>query len=66
MALWSMRTPDQVKRDFVDQWLAKANQDLFSASILLKGEPVSLEAAAFVSARDYAHVSLGSSKITDH
>ena|SRR5438309_1673401 len=47
MALWSMRTPDQVKRDFVDQWLAKANQDLFSASILLKGEPVSLEAAAF-------------------
>ena len=42
-----MRTPNQVKRDFVNQWLDKANQDLISASTLLKGEFTSFESAAF-------------------
>jgi len=33
-----MRTPDQVKRDFVRQWTDKAQEDLRAAEVLLEGE----------------------------
>ena len=33
-----MRTPEQVKWDFVQQWLGKAQQDLRAAKVLLSGE----------------------------
>ena len=33
-----MRTPEQVKWDFVQQWLGKAQKDLRAATILLNGE----------------------------
>lgn len=33
-----MRTPEQVKWDFVQQWLGKAQQDLRAATVLLSGE----------------------------
>lgn len=32
-----MRTPDQVKWDFVHQWLGKAQRDLKAAEVLLQG-----------------------------
>jgi hypothetical protein len=31
-----MRTPEQVKWDFVQQWLDKAHKDLAAAEVLLK------------------------------
>lgn len=31
-----MRTPEEVKRDFVRQWLEKAHEDLRAAEVLLK------------------------------
>ena len=34
-----MRTPEQVQWDFVQQWLAKARQDLRVAEVLLRGDP---------------------------
>jgi HEPN domain-containing protein len=33
-----MRTPEQVKWDFVQQWIGKAQKDLRAAEILLRGE----------------------------
>ncbi len=33
-----MRTPEQVKWDFVQQWLGKAQKDLRAARVLLSGE----------------------------
>ena len=33
-----MRTPEQVKWDFVQQWLDKARKDLATAEILLREE----------------------------
>ena len=33
-----MRTPEQVKWDFVQQWLDKARRDLTAAEVLLKEE----------------------------
>ena len=33
-----MRTPEQAKWDFVQQWLSKAEQDLRAAAVILRGE----------------------------
>lgn len=33
-----MRTPEQVKWDFVQQWLDKARKDLAASEVLLKEE----------------------------
>jgi hypothetical protein len=32
-----MRTPEQVKWDFVQQWLNRAHKDLVAGEVLLKG-----------------------------
>jgi HEPN domain-containing protein len=42
-----MKTPEQVKWDFVQQWLAKANQDLSVAQLLLKDQFEGNEAVGF-------------------
>lgn len=42
-----MRTPEQVKWDFVQQWLAKASQDLSVAQLLLKDQFEGFEAVGF-------------------
>lgn len=42
-----MRTPEQVKWDFVQQWLDKARKDLATAEILLRGEFEDYENAGF-------------------
>src|ERR1039457_6880230 len=42
-----MRTPEQVRRDFVQQWLGKANQDLSVAQLLLKDQVEGFEAVGF-------------------
>ena len=33
-----MRTPEQVKWDFVQQWLSKAHKDLLAAAVLLEAD----------------------------
>jgi HEPN domain-containing protein len=42
-----MRTPDQAKWDFVQQWLEKANKDLRAAALLLKDESEDYENVGF-------------------
>ena len=42
-----MRTPEQVKWDFVQQWLDKARKDLATAEILLREEFEDYENAGF-------------------
>lgn len=42
-----MRTPEQVKWDFVQQWLGKAQRDLLAASVLLKTDLEDYENAGF-------------------
>jgi len=42
-----MRTPEQVKLDFVQQWLGKANQDLSVAQLLLRDQFEGFEAVGF-------------------
>ncbi|SRR5258708_135015 len=42
-----MRTPEQVKWDFVQQWLEKAQQDISASSLLLKEMFESYETQAF-------------------
>ena len=42
-----MRTPEQVKWDFVQQWLDKAQKDLAAAEVLLKEEFEDYESVGF-------------------
>jgi len=42
-----MRTPEQVKWDFVQQWLAKARQDFRVAEVLLNGDFEDFENVGF-------------------
>lgn len=42
-----MRTPEQVKWDFVQQWLVKGHKDLQVAQVLLEGEFDDYESVAF-------------------
>lgn len=42
-----MRTPEQVKWDFVQQWLSKAHGDLRAASVLLEADLEDFENAGF-------------------
>lgn len=42
-----MRTPEQVQWDFVQQWLAKARQDLRVAEVLLRGDLEDFENVSF-------------------
>ena len=42
-----MRTPEQVRRDFVNQWLAKANGDLTLAQRILANNFESFDAVGF-------------------
>jgi HEPN domain-containing protein len=42
-----MRTPEQVQWDFVQQWLAKARQDLRVAEVLLQGDLEDFENVGF-------------------
>jgi hypothetical protein len=42
-----MRTPEQVKWDFVQQWLDKARKDLATGEILLREEFEDYENAGF-------------------
>ena len=42
-----MRTPEQVKWDFVQQWVGKAHKDLRAAKVLLDGELEDFDAVGF-------------------
>lgn len=42
-----MRTPEQVKWDFVQQWLSKAHKDLLAASVLLEADLEDYENVGF-------------------
>ena len=42
-----MRTPEQVKWDFVQQWLTKAHQDVSVAQLLLKDQLEGYETVGF-------------------
>ena len=42
-----MRTPDQVKWDFVQQWLNRARKDLAACEVLLKGSLEDYENVGF-------------------
>ena len=42
-----MRTPEQVKRDFVQQWLSKADKDLQAAGVLLRAQLDDYESVGF-------------------
>lgn len=42
-----MRTPEQVKWDFVRQWLEKADRDLDAAGVLLRGDFKDYESVGF-------------------